>query len=77
MTLTGLNRRSWKETYFNTTLSTSHSTGTGLMLNLDQGDMPMANHLSHGTDWGDVKGAKVTQLLILETNSMKEKNLGG
>jgi len=51
----------WKETYFSATLSTSHSTGTGLMLNLDlQGDMPMANHLSHGTGWGDVKGVKMT-----------------
>jgi hypothetical protein len=61
MILTGLNQSSWKETYFIATLSTSSSTGTGLMLNLDlQGDMPMANLLSHGTDWGDVKGVKMT-----------------
>jgi len=52
---------SWKETYFSVTLSTSHSTATDLMLNLDlQGDMPLAKHLSYGTDWGDFKGIEMT-----------------
>jgi hypothetical protein len=58
MILTGENQSSWKETCFSPFLSTTDPTGTGLLLNVDhQGDMPMANHLSHGTDgthWADV-----------------------
>jgi hypothetical protein len=54
------------------------------VLNLDlQGEMPVANHLIHGTDcthWGDVSwssGSEKTLVLEGSRNSMKEKYLGG